>query len=91
MRRDKYRITIITVCVIVISLYNASAEVDDLSDFKSPIPSFEDQRIDSQDLAFFLATHGYYASQRKNCVELKLNNMKLAPNGEMSGQSDIII
>jgi hypothetical protein len=56
MRWEKYRIAIITVSVIIVSLYNASAEVEDLSDFKSPIPSFEDYRIDSQDLALFLAT-----------------------------------
>ena len=57
------------------------------------ISSFEDQRIDSQDLAFFLATHGYDASHKKNYIELKLNNLiyKLAPNGEMPGLSDIII
>ena len=93
MGREKYRVTIITVCVIVISLYNASADTDDLSDFNNPILFFEDQRIDSQDMAFFLVTHGYDASHKKNYVELKLNNMiyKLAPNGEMPGLSDIII
>ncbi|MBN1234919.1 MAG: hypothetical protein JW999_02595 [Methanotrichaceae archaeon] len=66
--------------------------VDDLSDIKRLISSFEDERIDSQDLAFFLATHGYDASPRKDYVELKLNNMiyKLAPNGKMPGLCDII-
>jgi hypothetical protein len=89
MRWEKYRIAIITVSVIIVSLYNASAEVDHLSDSKSPILSLEDQRIDSQDLT----TQRYDASHKKNYVELKLNNMfyKLAPNGEMPGLSDIII
>ena len=89
---EKYRITIITVCVIVISVYNDSADTDDLSEFKNLISSFEDQRIDSQDLAFFLATHGYDSSHKKNYTELKRNNLiyKLAPNGEMPGLSDII-
>jgi hypothetical protein len=90
---EKYRITIITVCVIVVSLYNNSADTDDLSELKNLISSFEDQRIDSQDMAFFLATHGYDSSLKKNYIELKRNNMiyKLAPNGEMPGQSSIII
>lgn len=90
---EKYRITIIIFCVIVISLYNNSADTDDLSEFKNLISSFEDQRIDSQDLAFFLATPGYDSSHKKNYIELKRNNpiYKLAPNGEMPGLSDIII
>jgi hypothetical protein len=82
---EKYSITII--------IYNDSADTDDLSEFKNLIPSFEDQRIDSQDLAFFLATHGYDSSHKKNYIKLKHNNLiyKLAPNGEMPGLSDIII
>jgi hypothetical protein len=82
---EKYRITII--------IYNDSADTDELSEFKNLIPSFEDQRVDSHDLAFFLATHGYDSSHKKNYLELKRNNLiyKLAPNGEMPGLSDIII
>lgn len=90
---EKYRITIITVCVIVISVYNDSADTDDLSEFKNLISSFEDQRVDSHYLAFFLATHGYDSSHKKNYTELKRNNLiyKLAPNGEMPGLSNIIL
>ena len=42
-----------------------------LSDAKNLISSFEDQRIESQDLVFFPATHGYDVSPRKAYVELK--------------------
>ena len=89
---EKCRTTIITVCVIILSLYNTSAEIGELSDAKNLISSFEDQRIESQDLAFFLATHGYDVSPRKGYVELKMNDTiyKLAPNGKMPGLCEII-
>jgi hypothetical protein len=89
---EKRRIAIITVCVTIVSLYNASAEID-FSDDENLISSFEDQSIDSQDMSFFQSTHGYDASPKNDYIELKLNNTiyKLAPNGEMPVLCEIII
>jgi hypothetical protein len=47
------------ICIIMVSLNTASALNGDISDLKSLIANNEDTRIDSQDLAFFLATHNY--------------------------------
>ena len=56
------------------------------------IANNEDTRMDSQDLAFFLATHNYNAMPRDGYVELNLNGKicKLVPNGDKSGLCDIM-
>jgi hypothetical protein len=82
---------IITACILMISLNCASAQGDNISDLKKLISSNEDTRINSQDLAFFLATHNYNAEPKGSYVELDLNGKicKLIPNGEKSGLCDL--
>jgi len=75
----------------MISLNCASAQGDNISDLKKLISSNEDTRMNSQDLAFFLATHNYNAEPKDSYVELDLNGKicKLIPNGEKSGLCDL--
>ena len=50
-----------------------------------------DARMTTNDLAFFLATHNYYAVPRGDHVDLKLNGKvyKLVPNGDAPGLCNI--
>jgi len=82
---------IITACILMISLNGASAQGENISDLKKLISSNEDTRMNSQDLAFFLATHNYNAEPKDSYVELDLNGKicKLIPNGEKSGLCDL--
>ena len=83
---------IIAICIIMVSLNTASASGEDISDLAELIAINEDTRMDSQDLAFFLATHNYNAMPRDGYVELNLNGKicKLVPNGDKSGLCDIM-
>jgi hypothetical protein len=82
---------IITVCIIMISMNSASALSGDISDLKTLISSNEDSHMDSQDLAFFLATHSYNVVPRDGYVELNLNGkiLKLLANGAEPGLCEI--
>jgi len=81
---------IIAICVILVSLNTATALSGDISDLKKLISSNEDTRISIQDLAFFLATHGYNVVPKDGYVELNLNGeiLKLVPNGAEPGLCD---
>ena len=79
-------------CILLVGLNAASAGGQDISDLKNLISVNEDTRINSQDLAFFLALHNYDVVPRDGYVELKLDGTicKLVPNGEKPGLCDII-
>lgn len=85
--------TIIAICIIMVSFSTASACGEDISDLKRLIESNEDTRMDSQDLAFLLATHNYNAMPKDGYAELNLNGKiyKLAPNGDKPGLCDIML
>jgi hypothetical protein len=55
--------------------------------------SFEDQGMNSQDLAFFLATHNYNAVPLGSRVKVSLDGAvyMLIPNGDRPGLSDIML
>ena len=82
---------IITVCILV-SLNTASAVDGDTLDLKELISSNEDVRMNAQDLAFFLAFHGYDVIPKDGYVELNLNGkiLKLVPNGAEPGLCDTV-
>ena len=82
---------IIIVCIILVSLNTATALGGDIPDLKKLISSNEDARMNTQDLAFFLATHNYNVVPKDGYVELDLNGkiLKLIPNGEKSGLCDM--
>jgi len=82
---------IIIVCIMLVSLNTATALDGDVPDLKKLISSNEDARMNTQDLAFFLATHNYNVVPKDGYVEMDLNGklLKLIPNGEKSGLCDM--
>jgi hypothetical protein len=72
---------------IMLALPTVSASSDSLSDLKSSISGFEDPRMNSQDLAFFLVSHGFDATPKDGFVEVDLGGhvYKLTPNGSAPG------
>ena len=76
---------------MLVSLNTATALGGDIPDLKKLISSNEDARMNTQDLAFFLATHNYNVVPKDGYVELDLNGkiLKLIPNGEKSGLCDM--
>ena len=89
----KYLAIIVLACTMTVISTTASAESDDLYSLRNLIMSFEDSRICSTDLAFFLATHNYTAVPRDDHVDLFLNGeiYRLVPNGNSPGLCDIEI
>jgi predicted small secreted protein len=89
----KYLLAITAACILMAVTNTASAVGEDISDLKKLISGNEDTRMDSQDLAFFLATHNYNAVPRDGYVELNLNGKiyKLIPNSKKPGLCDIIV
>lgn len=70
---------------------NVRASDGDISDLREAISSFDDPRMTSSDLAFYLATHGYDAVPEEGYVVLVLkgSTYNLIPNGERPGLCDI--
>lgn len=79
--------------MLLVLLNAVSAAAEDLSDLKRVTSGMEDQRIDDNDLAFFLASHSFDAVPRGGYVEVSLNGrtLKLVPNGDRAGLCDIIV
>ena len=88
----KYLLAITAACILMAVMNTASAMGEDISDLKKLISGNEDTRMNSRDLAFFLATHNYNAAPSDGYVELNLNGTiyKLIPNGDKQGLCDII-
>jgi hypothetical protein len=53
--------------------------------------SFDDPRVDAEDLAFYLATHGIDATSKGDYVEVDLGGdiYRLTPNGAAPGLASI--
>ncbi len=77
--------------VIMLALPTANATSVPLSDLKSTISSFDDPRMDAEDLAFYLVTHGIDATPKGGYVEVDLGDdiYKLTPNGSAPGLCSI--
>lgn len=73
--------------VLMLSLPTVNASSDALSDLKASLSAFDDPRMDTQDLAFYLATHGFDASPRGSYVEVHLVGQvyKLTPQRPGTG------
>jgi hypothetical protein len=76
---------------IMLALPTVSASSDSLSDLKSSISDFDDPRMGAQDLAFYLASHGFDATPKSGFVEVDLcgHTCKLIPNGSAPGLASI--
>ncbi|HPT19430.1 MAG TPA: hypothetical protein PLJ25_05145 [Methanothrix sp.] len=70
----------------------AGACTASLSDLKEAISSFDDPRMSAEDLAFYLATHGFDARPEGSQVKVNLGASicKLTPNGSDPGLGTII-
>ncbi len=77
--------------IILSVLPTASASGSSLSDLKSLVSSFDDPRMSTDDLAFYLVSHGFYAAPKDGFVEVDLGGQKykLTPNGPASGLCSI--
>jgi hypothetical protein len=85
--------TMMAICIIAVSLNPVMAfgENENISGLTNLITSFDDQGINSRDLAFFLVTHNYDATPAGDHVVVKLNGevYLLTPNGNRPGLCDI--
>jgi hypothetical protein len=87
----KYLLAIMAACILMACINTTSARSEDISDLKKLISTNEDTRMNSPDLAFFIATHNYRAVPKDGCVDVDLNGRicKLIPNGNEPGLCDI--
>ena len=77
---------ILTAMVVVMP-----AGASSLSDLKSQVSSFDDPRMGTNDLAFYLNSHGFDATPKGSFVEVHLSGhaYKLTPNGSAPGLANI--
>jgi hypothetical protein len=68
-----------------------SASSSSLSDLKTLVSSFDDSRMNVQDLAFYLASHDFDATPNGDCVEVDLGRhiYRLMPNGSAPGLANM--
>jgi len=78
---------------IMLALPTVGASSDSLSDLEAFISAFDDPRMGAQDLAFYLATHGFDATPKGSFVEVDLSGhtCKLTPNGSAPGLASIAV
>lgn len=81
------------ICVIIASMSCPTAATDDYTNLVKLITGSEDARIDAQDLAFLLVTHGFDATPKNSYAIVKLDKKiyKVTPNGVKPGLADISI
>jgi hypothetical protein len=91
MERRRVYLMILLIIASVCSTTSASASDEGLFDLKELTSSFDDPQMNSYDLAFYLATHGFNAVPDSGHVELSQSGSIyiLTPNGEKPGLCDI--
>jgi hypothetical protein len=79
--------------VIMLALPAASATRATISELKATISSFDDPRMNAEDLAFYLVTHEFDAKPKDGYVEVGLEGSicKLTPNGSAPGLCTITV
>jgi hypothetical protein len=79
--------------IVIASMSYPTAASDDYTDLMKLITESEDVRINAQDLAFLLATHGFDAEPEDGYVIVKLDKVvyKMTPNGKKLGLADTLI
>ena len=82
-----------TIGILIASMSCSSAASDDYAALMKLITDSEDVRINAQDLAFLLATHGFDAEPKEGYVIVKLDDVvyEMTPNGVEPGLADILI
>ena len=81
------------ICIIIASISYPTTATDDCTNLMKLIAGSEDVRIDAQDLAFFLVTHGFDATPKDRYAIVKLDKKiyKVTPNDVKPGLADISI
>lgn len=76
---------------ITLSITALSSIAVDYSALIKLISQVEDPRMDTEDLAFFLATHDFDAVPKEDYVEVHINGTvyKLVPNGQYPGLANV--
>ena len=84
VRTIRYLNIILIASIIMLSLNAASASSNDISNLKKLIKSSNDPKMNTQSLAFFLATHNYDVTPKNGYVELELgvHDYKVTPDGD---------
>jgi len=89
MARNEICVIGLILTTMVLAMPPASAS--SLSDLKSQVSSFNDPHITTNDLAFYLSSHGFDATPKGSFVEVHLSGLtyKLTPNGSAPGLANI--
>lgn len=82
---------IILILLALVTLSEASASADEISQIRALVTSFDDPKMSANDLAFYLITHNYDAKPVDGYVELQVDDSvyRLTPNGDRPGLCDI--
>lgn len=93
MAAEKYLLAIMTICIVTISISNASAIGGDISELNDLISSFEKQSMSSQDLASVLANQGFDAIDKNGYIEVHVLGKiyKIAPSADKPGSYEMEI
>jgi hypothetical protein len=91
-----YLMAAIICAAIIASMSCPSAATDDYTNLVKLITDSEDVRIDTQDLAFLLVTHGFDATPEESyesyaIVKLDKKIYEVRPNGVKPGLADVAI
>ena len=91
VRTMRYLNLALIASLIMLSLSAASAASDDISNLKKLISASNDPKMNTQDLAFFLATHNYDVTPKEGYVELRLDGQvyKVTTNGDHAELCDM--
>jgi hypothetical protein len=81
------------ICAAIASMSCPSTAADDYTNLVKLITDNEDVRINTQDLAFLLVTHGFDATPEDSYTIVKLDKKiyKVRPNGANPGLADMSI
>ena len=79
--------------IVIASMSCPSTASDEYTNLMKLITDSEDVRINAQDLAFLLATHGFDVAPKYGYIIVKLDDViyKMTPNGVEPGLADILI
>jgi hydrogenase/urease accessory protein HupE len=89
-RKEICALSLISI-TIMLALPAVSASSDSFSDLKSSISGFDNPLMGTEDLAFYLASHGFDATPKGGFVEVDLGGhvYRLIPNGSAPGLASI--
>ena len=84
-------LAITIILLTTLSFIALSSAADDYSALMKLISQNEDPRSDVKDLAFFLVTHDFDATPKKDYVEVHIDDTvyKLVPNGRYPGLANV--